>query len=52
MYALNRTRLSCHDFLDNQVRLRLFASAYDLGNFLRRLVLPKKIDDVPSIVGG
>ena len=44
-YALNWTRLSCHDFLDNQVRLQLFALAYNLGNFLRRLVLPKKIRD-------
>jgi hypothetical protein len=42
-YALNWTRLSCHDFLDNQVRLQLFALAYNLGNFLRRLALPKKI---------
>ena len=44
-YALNWTRLSCHDFLDNQVRLQLFALAYNLGNFLRRLALPKKIKD-------
>ena len=42
-YALNWTRLSCHDFVDNQVRLQLFALAYNLGNFLRRLALPKKI---------
>jgi hypothetical protein len=42
-YALNWTRLSCHCFLDNQVRLQLFALAYNLGNFLRRLALPKKI---------
>ena len=42
-YALNWTRLSCHDFLDNQVRLQLFALAYNLGNFLRRLVLPKSV---------
>ena len=34
------TRLSCHDFMDNQVRLQLFALAYNLGNFLRRLALP------------
>ena len=34
------TRLSCHDFADNQVRLQLFALAYNLGNFLRRLALP------------
>jgi len=44
-YALNWTRLSCHGFLDNQVRLQLFALAYNLGNFLRRLALPKKIKD-------
>jgi hypothetical protein len=44
-YALNWTRLSCHDFTDNQVRLQLFALAYNLGNFLRRLALPKKVKD-------
>jgi hypothetical protein len=44
-YALNWTRLSCHDFDDNQVRLQLFALAYNLGNFLRRLALPKKVRD-------
>ena len=33
----------CHDFIDNQVRLQLFALAYNLGNFLRRLALPKMI---------
>ena len=44
-YALNWTRLSCHDFIDNQVRLQLFALAYNLGNFLRRLALPRKIKD-------
>ena len=27
-YALNWTRLSCHDFVANQVRLQLFALAY------------------------
>ena len=42
-YALNWTRLSCHDFVDNQVRLQLFALAYNLGNFLKRLVLPKPV---------
>jgi hypothetical protein len=42
-YALKWTRLSCHDFIDNQVLLQLFALAYNLGNFLRRLALPKKI---------
>ena len=44
-YALKWTRLSCHDFVDNQVRLQLFALAYNLGNFLRRLALPKSIKD-------
>jgi hypothetical protein len=39
------TKLSCHDFIDNQVQLQLFALAYNLGNFLRRLALPKKIRD-------
>ena len=41
--GLNWTRLSCHDFVDNQVRLQLFALAYNLGNFLRRLALPKRV---------
>jgi Transposase DDE domain group 1 len=38
--AVKWTRLSCHDFADNQVRLQLFALAYNLGNFMRRLALP------------
>ena len=37
-HALNWTRLSCHKFVANQVRLGLFIMAYNLGNFLRRLV--------------
>src|ERR1035437_6723795 len=41
--ALNWTRLSCHDFVDNQVRLQLFALAYNLGNLLRRLALPPRV---------
>jgi len=44
-YALNWTRLSCHRFDANQVRLQLFILAYNLGNFLRRLGLPKAIKD-------
>jgi hypothetical protein len=44
-YALNWTRLSCHKFIANQVRLQLFVLAYNLGNFLRRLCLPKTIND-------
>ena len=31
-YALNWTRLSCHRFVANQVRLWLFVLAYNLGN--------------------
>jgi len=42
-YALNWTRLWRHDFVDNQVRLQLFALAYNLGNFLRRSALPKTV---------
>jgi hypothetical protein len=42
-YALNWTRLSCKHFISNQVRLGLFFLAYNLGNFLRRLVLPGEI---------
>ena len=40
-YALNWTRLSCHKFVANQVRLELFVLAYNLGNFMRRLALPE-----------
>jgi hypothetical protein len=39
--AVRWTKLSCHDFVDNEVRLQLFALAYNLGNFLRRLALPR-----------
>ena len=42
-YALNWTRLSCHRFVANEVRLQLFILAYNLGNFLRRLCLPKAV---------
>jgi len=31
-YALNGTRLFCHDFVDNQVRLQLFTRAYNLAS--------------------
>jgi len=42
-HTLNWTLLSCKHFIWNQVRLFLFVLAYNLGNFLRRLVLPGKI---------
>jgi hypothetical protein len=40
--AVKWTRLSCHDFADNQVRLQLFVLAYNLGNFLRRRCCRKR----------
>jgi hypothetical protein len=40
-YVLNWTRLSWHKSLANQVRLWPFVLAYNLGNFMRRLVLPE-----------
>jgi hypothetical protein len=42
-YALNWTRLSCQRFVENEVRLKLFIMAYNLGNFLRTLALPEGI---------
>jgi hypothetical protein len=44
-YVLHWTRLSCHKFIANQVRLALFILAYNLGNFLRRLALPEAVKD-------
>jgi hypothetical protein len=41
--AICWTRLSCHDFRDNEVRLQLFGLAYNLGNFVRRLALPRSV---------
>ena len=42
-HAINWTRLSCHDFQDNEVRLQLFGLAYNLANFVRRLGLPASV---------
>jgi hypothetical protein len=42
--AVKLTRLSCHRFRANQVRLWLSVLAYNLGNLWRRLVLPAGID--------
>lgn len=39
------TRLTCHRFRSNEVRLWLSLIAYNLGNLWRRLVLPKKIEN-------
>jgi len=40
------TRLGCHRFRSNEVRLSLSLIAYNLGNLWRRLVLPKRIENV------
>src|SRR5215472_14829401 len=37
------TRLSCHRFAANAVRLQLHALAYNLANFLRTLALPEAV---------
>jgi hypothetical protein len=42
--AAHWTRLSCHRFRANEVRLQLSVLAYNLGNLWRRLVLPAGID--------
>ena len=41
--AVKWTKLSCRTFKDNQTRLQLFALAYNLANFLRRLAIPRSI---------
>ncbi len=42
--AVAMTRLSCHRFRANEVRLWLSVIAYNLGNLWRRLALPAGID--------
>jgi hypothetical protein len=39
--AIRWTRLSCRTFAANTVRLQLHVLAYNLGNFMRTLALPK-----------
>ena len=41
--AVAMTRLSCHRFRANEVRLWLSVLAYNLGNLWRRRLLPRKI---------
>jgi len=41
--AVKMTRLSCHRFRPNEVRLWLSVIAYNLGNLWRRLALPRRI---------
>ncbi|MFN0170454.1 MAG: transposase [Bryobacteraceae bacterium] len=43
--AVKMTRLSCHRFGSNEVRLMLSLIAYNLGNLWRRLVLPRRIEN-------
>ena len=43
--AVKMTRLSCHRFRSNEVRLWLSVLAYNLGNLWPRLALPKKIEN-------
>ncbi|HVB97970.1 MAG TPA: transposase, partial [Candidatus Dormibacteraeota bacterium] len=41
--AVKMTRLSCHRFRSNEVRLWLSVIAYNLGNLWRRLAMPGRI---------
>jgi len=41
--AIKWTRLSCRTFAANAVRLQLHALAYNLGNFMRTLAMPKSL---------
>ena len=43
--AVKMTRLSCHLFRSNEVRLGLSVIAYNLGKLWRRLALPKRIEN-------
>ena len=43
-YALNWTRLSCHRFVANQVRLSLFILAYNLDSLVKT-----RFEEVPVI---
>jgi hypothetical protein len=42
--AIKWTRLSCRTFTANVVRLQLHALAYNLGNFMRTLAIPKTVE--------
>jgi hypothetical protein len=43
-HAINWTRLSCHSFRNNEVRLQLHALVYNLSNFLRTLAVPESVE--------
>jgi hypothetical protein len=42
--AIKWTRMSCRAFAANAVRLQLHALAYNLGNFMRTLAMPKTVE--------
>src|SRR5215208_7676597 len=42
--AIKWTRLSCRTFTANAVRLHLHVLAYNLGNFMRTLAMPKTVE--------
>ncbi|HWP85682.1 MAG TPA: transposase [Terriglobia bacterium] len=42
-HAVKMTRLSCHQFQSNEVRLWLSVIAYNLGNLWRRHALPLRL---------
>ena len=42
--AIRWTRLSCHAFRHNAVRLQLHALAYNLANFMRTLAPPEEVE--------
>ncbi len=42
--AIKWTRLSCRTFAANAVRLQLHTLAYNIGNFMRTLAMPKTVE--------
>jgi hypothetical protein len=53
MQAVKMTRLSCHRFRSNEVRLWLSVMAYNLGNLWRRLfgAMVRRIAALPVATG-
>ena len=42
--AINWTRLSCHGFRNNEVRLQLHVLAYNMAKLVRTLALPDEVE--------
>src|SRR3954452_14555643 len=42
--AIKWTRLSCRTFAANAVRLQLYVLAYNIGNFMRTMAMPKAVE--------